>query len=253
MIRHVLAISTASGRPLQPQTATAPQCYTPSHRGKRAMRLAHILSRCTSVAILAAVRVARRPFFVFPPCTMTALLVFDLHGQVHRFIAEIAGKQFQGLRSAASYLRSGVISACLQKRLTRLDDAAAVLRRMSAMKCDEMLARSVVRFLRALRLLAPRWGRAALAPPALGKALDFGTVRTRAPRTPSLPQRRRPRACRRRVSEEHRRTSAPLRGTSRRTSVSISSGCCGAAALSAWLVGGARRHRQLGSRDRRHG
>lgn len=58
------------------------------------------------VAILAqALRVAQRPFFVSPPCTMAALLVFDLHGQVHRCTAEITGKQFQRLRFAASYLR----------------------------------------------------------------------------------------------------------------------------------------------------
>jgi hypothetical protein len=61
-----------------------------------------------------------------------AQLIFQLHGEVLRGVAAREGQHFQGLRSAAGYLRRrGRISNQSAKKLVRVDDAFAVVRHIS--------------------------------------------------------------------------------------------------------------------------
>ena len=73
---------------------------------------------------------------------MSAALVADVHGRLVRIAADATGIHFQGLRAAAGHLRrAGLIDQRLTKSLTRLDDAAAILRHITSVSADEIVER----------------------------------------------------------------------------------------------------------------
>lgn len=79
-------------------------------------------------------------------------MVFDLHGQAHRLVAEITNMQFQGARAAASFhKRRGCVSARLHKRMVRFDDAADFLRHVSTVRMQALLDEVLGSYVRKLR------------------------------------------------------------------------------------------------------
>jgi hypothetical protein len=63
---------------------------------------------------------------------MAGALIAALHSDVLRDLAQCTGQHFQGLRSAASFLRKQGLAGNLAKRLCRLDDACCVSRHITA-------------------------------------------------------------------------------------------------------------------------
>lgn len=71
---------------------------------------------------------------------MAAELVFQLHGECLCRSAASTDRRFQGFRSASfSLRRDGVLGCRLEKQLTRLDDAFAVIRHIDHIECTDAL------------------------------------------------------------------------------------------------------------------
>ncbi len=69
---------------------------------------------------------------------MAATLVADLRGECLRDISHSAGRHFQGLRSAAAFLRRGMLAPpAMIKKLVRFDDAFAVVRHITAIGAED--------------------------------------------------------------------------------------------------------------------